>query len=380
MNKDIYYFNMPGEEVRKVYSGRILKIYILYWICYLIFFSIQRSIAQHYFFLVGGLDLNYLDSLKISFLSNLVYLPGVIIVTHLVVDYVLPRYYFSNRFTVFSLILFLIVLLYPVIPYLIRTYFIEDFIFNDPNDYTLYNYFAGIMIFVFGMAPLAAYRLSRHLREKDLLHSTIAHDRLEAELKLKEAELKLLKSQIHPHFLFNTLNNLYSLSLEKSDKTPDLIIRLADMLSYIIYDCNSDRVQLTKEIDFLNSFIELQKVRYDSCDIQFNVSRALNNMQIAPMILHSFIDNSFKHGPDKDSGSPWIRISIATDGDLLYFTVINSTEKDYKKENQVSGIGISNAKKRLELLYPERHDLVINHSGNTFSVFLKLQLEKDGLQ
>jgi LytS/YehU family sensor histidine kinase len=146
------------------------------------------------------------------------------------------------------------------------------------------------------------------------------------------------------------------------------------MLSYIIYDCNSDRVQLTKEIDFLNSFIELQKVRYDSCDIQFNVSGEMNNMQIAPMILHTFIDNSFKHGPDKDSGSPWIRISLVMNGSLLFFTVINSTVNDENYSNKTSGIGISNAKKRLELIYPENHDLVINHSGNTHSVFLKLQL------
>ena len=365
---------MMGEVVKKVFSGKNLNFYILYWIFYILFFSIQRSIAQHYFFLVGGVDLDYLESLKISFLSNLAFLPGVIIITHLAVDYVLPKFYFSNRFVLFSCLLVLIVVLYPAIPYLIRTYIVEPFIFNDPNDYRLYNYFAGMLIFVFGMAPPAGFKISRHLREKAILQQNIERDRLEAELKLKEAELKLLKSQIHPHFLFNTLNNLYSLSLEKSDKTPDLIIRLADMLSYIIYDCNSERVQLTKEIDFLNSFIELQKVRYDSCDIQFSISGELNNMQIAPMILHSFIDNSFKHGPDKDSGSPWIRISIVRDGGLLFFTVINSTVKDQNKENKASGIGISNAMKRLDLIYPEKHDLVINHSGNTYSVFLKLQL------
>jgi two-component system LytT family sensor kinase len=276
---------MFKEVAKKVSSDKNLNFYILYWIFYVLFFSFQRSTAQHYFFLVGGLNLDYLESLKISFLTNLAFLPGVIIITHLAVDFVLPRFYFSNRFFLFSIILILIVLLYPVIPYLIRTYIVEPFIYNDPNDYVLYNYFAAMLIFVFGMAPLAGFKISGHLREKALLQQNIEHDRLESELKLKEAELKILKSQIHPHFLFNTLNNLYSLSLEKSDKAPDLIIRLADMLSYIIYDCNSDRVQLTKEIDFLNSFIELQKVRYDSCDIQFNISGELNKLQIAPITV-----------------------------------------------------------------------------------------------
>jgi sensor histidine kinase YesM len=365
---------MLKEVVKKVFSNKNLYFYILYWIFYLLFFSFQRSTAQHYFFLVGGLNLDYLDSLKISFQTNLAFLPGVIIVTHFAVNFVLPRFYFTNRFFLFSLILILVVIFYPVLPYLIRTYLVELYIYNDPNDYTLYNYFAAVLVFVFGMAPLAAFRISGHLRETALHHQNIEHDRLESELKLKEAELKLLKSQIHPHFLFNTLNNLYSLSLEKSDKTPDLIIRLADMLSYIIYDCSSDRVQLTKEIDFLKSFIELQKVRYDSCDIQFNTSGEFNNMQIAPMILHTFIDNSFKHGPDKDSGTPWIRISIVANNGLLFFTVINSTLKVENYNSKASGIGISNAKKRLELIYPEKHDLVINHSGNTYSVFLKIQL------
>ena len=365
---------MLKEVIKKVFSNKNLNFYILYWIFYLLFFSFQRSTAQHYFFLVGGLNLDYLESLKISFLTNLAFLPGVIAITHLAVNFVLPKFYFSNRFFLFSLIFVLIVVLYPVIPYLIRTYIVEPFIFNDPNDYLLYNYFAAMLIFVFGLAPLAGFKISGHLREKVLLQQKIEHDRLESELKLKEAELKLLKSQIHPHFLFNTLNNLYSLSLVKSDKTPDLIIRLADMLSYIIYDCNSDRVQLTKEVDFLNSFIELQKVRYDSCDIQFSISGELNNTQIAPMILHTFIDNSFKHGPDKDSGSPWIRISLVMNDGLLFFTVINSIVNDENNDNKTSGIGISNAKKRLELIYPEKHEIVINHSGNMYSVFLKLQL------
>lgn len=365
---------MFKEVAKGVFSNKNLNFYILYWIFYLLFFAIQRSTAQHYFFLVGGVNINYLDSLKISFLTNLAFLPGVIAVTHLAINFVLPKFYFTNRFFLFSLILVLIVVLYPVVPFLIRAYIVEPFIFNDPNDYTLYNYFAAMLIFVFGMAPLAAFKISGHLREKALLQQKIEHDRLESELKLKEAELKLLKSQIHPHFLFNTLNNLYSLSLEKSDKAPDLIIRLADMLSYIIYDCNSDRVLLAKEIDFLNSFIELQKVRYDSCDIHFNISGDMNNNQIAPMILHTFIDNSFKHGPDKDSGSPWIRISITLNNGQLFFTVINSTIQDEKHQNKASGIGISNAVKRLELIYPDKHDLVMNHSGNTYSVFLKLEL------
>jgi LytS/YehU family sensor histidine kinase len=285
----------------------------------------------------------------------------------------MPKLYFRRKFFQFSIYLALIIIIYPVIPYLVRTYIVEPFIYHDPNSYSFYNYFAAMLIFVFGMAPLAGFVIAKHLREEALKQGKIERDKLDAQIKLKEAELKLLKGQIHPHFLFNTLNNLYSLSLEKSDKTPDLLIRLADMLSYIIYDCNSEKVPLAKEIDFINSFIELQKVRYDACDIAFKLDGELNGKQIAPMILHTFIDNSFKHGADKDSGNPWIKISISARKGLLFFSVINSTKGD-SDEERVTGIGIQNAIKRLDLIYPDRYDIVINNSGNRYSVFLKLEL------
>jgi sensor histidine kinase YesM len=324
---------------------------------------------------IGLLDLQSLNTFKISLLTNLAFLPDVIIVTHIVVSFLLPKLYFRNKFFLFSLSLSIIIIFYPILPYLVRIYIVEPYIFRDPNGYSFYNYFAAMLIFVFGMAPLAGFRIAKHLREEAIKHQKMESVRLEAELKLKEAELRLLKGQIHPHFLFNTLNNLYSLSLEKSDKTPDLLIKLADMLSYIIYDCNSEKVPLVKEIDFINSFLELQKVRYDTCDISFNLKGELNGKQIAPMILHTFIDNSFKHGADKDSGNPWIKISITYRNGLLFFSVINSTKReDDSDDGKVSGIGISNAMKRLDLIYPERHDIVINKSGDRYSVFLKLEL------
>jgi LytS/YehU family sensor histidine kinase len=251
---------------------------------------------------------------------------------------------------------------------------VEPYLYHHPEGYSFYNYFAAMMIFVFGLAPLAWFKIGNHLRQKAEAHQKIENDRLEAQLKLKEAELKLLKGQIHPHFLFNTLNNLYSLSLEKSDRAPDLIIKLADMLSYIIYDCNSEKVPLSKEIDFINCFIELQKVRYEDCDISLKLKGELNNKQIPPMILHTFVDNSFKHGTDKDSGKPWIKISIASKDGFLFFTIINSIRVKDESTEKAAGIGIDNVKKRLNLLYPERHDLIINNSGDRYSVFLKLEL------
>jgi two-component system, LytTR family, sensor kinase len=366
---------MALKDIVKRLSNRNLWFYMAYWVIYLLFFSTQRFFARRYILSSMGLmEVDNLYTFKESLITNLVYLPAVILSTHFVVNFLLPRFYFRNRFYIFSLLLGTTILLYPALPFLVRTYIVEIFLYHHPESYSFYNYFAAMLIFVFGMAPLAWFKIAGHLKADALFRQKIEHDKLEAQLKLSEAELKLLKGQIHPHFLFNTLNNLYSLSLEKSDKAPDLIIRLADMLSYIIYDCNSEKVPLGKEIDFIKCFIELQKVRYEECDISFRLNGDLNNKQIAPMILHTFVDNSFKHGADKDTGKPWINISIAYKEGFLVFNVINSITVNHESREKTSGIGIDNVKKRLKLIYPDRHLLIIDNSGDRHSVFLKIEL------
>lgn len=206
------------------------------------------------------------------------------------------------------------------------------------------------------------------------MHQRLENERLATMLRLKESELKLLKSQIHPHFLFNTLNNLYSLALEKSERTPDLIIRLADLLSYIIYEGNAEKVPLSKEVEFIKSYVELQRVRYESCDISMNINGETTNKVIAPMILHTFIENSFKHGADKDTGDPWIEITISTRDGSLHMSVVNSIKSYSSGNSSKAGIGISNAIKRLELQYQGKHELIINKSDNMYAVNLRLDL------
>jgi sensor histidine kinase YesM len=361
------------DAVRKS-RGR-LYIYIAYWALYLMFFSVQRFYARSFLLTATGLsDAGVQNSFTTSLLTNLAYLPGVILVTHFVTEFVLPRYYFKNRFFHFSIFLALTILAYPLLSYLVRVLIVDVYINHHPESYSFYNYFASVLIFVFGLAPVAWFKIASHLKEDVLYHQKLDNDRLNALLKLKETELKLLRSQLHPHFLFNTLNNLYSLALEKSDKTPDLIIRLGDMLSYIIYDCNSDKVLLVKEIDFLKSYIELQKVRYVSCDIKLAITGDIDNQKIAPMLLHTFIDNSFKHGAARISGDSWITVSIDVYNGYIDLRVENNKPAGRELKKEAGGIGIENAKKRLQLIYRDRYELNIHQSESTYSVFLKLLL------
>jgi two-component system LytT family sensor kinase len=337
--------------------------HLLYWIFNVLFFTLIFWSRNGY--------TNFLKNLH----ENASFLPFGMLFTYFSVNYLIQEYFLKNRIALYITFQIIVLLLYPPVSNAVVTLYVSPVIHNVHAQYSLYNGFLSIiLILIFGIVPLAGVKILNQFRRDVLLRQKTEHDKMQAELKLKEAELKLLKGQIHPHFLFNTLNNLYSLSLEKSDKTPDLLIKLADMLSYIIYDCRSEKVPLTKEIDFIESFLELQRVRYDTCNISFKLNGELNNKEIAPMILHTFIDNSFKHGADKDSGNPWIKITATCKKDTLFFTVINSTKIITEDNKKVPGIGISNVDKRLDLIYPDRHDLVINNSGGRYSVFLKLDL------
>ena len=347
---------------QNVFLNKYLYIHIGYWIFYILFFTVQR------FAFYGYSD--FIPNLKL----NLAYLPNVLICTYVVTEYVIPAFFSRNKLFLPFLILVLIITVEPFIVYLIRINIIEPYIYNDHRDYSLYNYLTAILIFVFGTVPVAVWKIARYLRSDFLHHQKVERDKLEAEVKLRESELKLLKSQIQPHFLFNTLNNLYLLALEKSDKTPDMVLRLSEMLSYITYDCSAEKISLNKEIEFINSFLELQKLRYEICDITMKTSGNIENMHIAPMILHTFIDNSFKHGAELNKNNPWIKISLEMKDNILFFTVLNSKGNKENLNVRKPGIGIANAAKRLNIIYPDSHELVIKNSGTRYSVFLRIEL------
>ena len=202
----------------------------------------------------------------------------------------------------------------------------------------------------------------------------------EAEKKNLLNELNQLKAQLQPHFLFNTLNNLYTLSLEKSSKTSEGIAKIADLLRSVLYECNDAEIELEKEISLITNFIELERMRYSNrLTVDFEVNGAVDGYRIAPMLFFTFVENCFKHGSSNDSGNPWIKISITTgDGDIE-FRAHNSTPK--KKEgadgefavNMKEGIGLSNVKRRLKILYPQRSSLVLSEEQGTFLAVLTIQ-------
>lgn len=190
-------------------------------------------------------------------------------------------------------------------------------------------------------------------------------------------ESSFLKSQVNPHFLFNTLNNIYALSLKKSPQTPVIIERLESLLHYMLYECKADLVPLENEFTFTNSYIELEKLRHkqEQCKITVDIKGDPAAHQIAPLLLINFLENAFKHGTKTSFGKSWINMEIAISKKTLHFKLQNS--KPAKPVQQAfseyrGGIGLKNVKRRLEILYPRRHQLLIKNQPDRFEIDLIL--------
>ncbi len=197
----------------------------------------------------------------------------------------------------------------------------------------------------------------------------------DAEKEKLEAELKILKTQINPHFLFNTLNNLYSLTLDKSDKAPDLVLKLSDMMRYILYECSDKYVLMKKEIAFLQGYIDLQRIRLDEAiPVSFQINGNVENKKIAPLLLEPLIENAFKHGVYRKNSGGFVNIIIQLEkADSIEIEIRNKKEEHLEENKEVKGgIGLQNVKRRLDLLYPKKYQLNVINKGDEFVVKLHI--------
>jgi LytS/YehU family sensor histidine kinase len=196
----------------------------------------------------------------------------------------------------------------------------------------------------------------------------------ETEREKMNAELSYLKAQINPHFLFNTLNSIYSLAIMKSDETPTAVVKLSGMMRYVLSETATDFVSLEKEIIYIKNYIDLQKIRFgESISLEFVVNGQTNGHQIAPLILISFIENAFKHGINAEEDSV-IKIKIDITAEELFLNVFNKKVAVHISEENKSGLGVENTRNRLELLYPKRHKLSIYDTEEQYLVELSIIL------
>jgi two-component sensor histidine kinase len=186
------------------------------------------------------------------------------------------------------------------------------------------------------------------------------------------AELAFLKSQINPHFLFNSLNSIYSLAYQRSETTPEAILKLSEIMRYMLYECNDNKVDLAKELQYLQNYIDLQKIRFaNKAYIDFKIEGKVESQQIVPLLLIAFIENAFKHGAANNPLTP-IRLLIDVDEAYLHFFIQN--KKHTNNRDASGGIGLNNVKRRLDLLYPGKYNLDIKDETDTYTVELSLVL------
>jgi hypothetical protein len=315
---------------------------------------------------------------EVSIIFSIGLLPVAILVTYFFNYTLVPKYLWEKRYGRFFLFSFYTLLMATWLSFLIvfftLIYILETEASLDPA--VLHPDLQVVTLNFIVFLAIAIKQIKRAFymqQEKNELEKT----QIKTELKLKEAELKLLKAQIHPHFLFNTLNNLYGLTIEKSDEAPNLVLRLSDILDYILYRCNEKSVLLENELENLKNYIEIEKIRYsEKLKLEANFPSSTNQLKIAPLILLPFLENAFKHGVSNNPGNASIRLNIKLVEQSLFFKIENSKNTLKTTDEYSKGIGLKNVKKRLELIYPEKHILKIHEKEETFSVTLTLDLEK----
>ena len=299
----------------------------------------------------------------------------VILVLFFYLNYytLIPKFYFQKKHAVFAALTLLCFLIVSIIPNLLITD--ADFTYNPQNNCTEGNpYFLP----PFGQ-PLFLRFFGHHFFEFLIVFTLSLMLKISSRLKLAEkekvnAELSYLKAQINPHFLFNTLNSIYSLAIEKSDYTATAVVKLSGMMRYVITDASHKFVPLEKEINYISDYIELQKLRIDQAiKLTYAVTGDVADKKIAPLVLISFIENAFKYGVNAEENSE-IKIDIDITKSYLHLRVFNKKVSIHQLNQSKSGLGIENTKNRLQLLYPGSHKLNIKDTKNEFSILLSLHL------
>ena len=284
-------------------------------------------------------------------LVNMILLPAYLFYS----AFIVPRFLFQKKYLFFTLIsisFFIVVLL---LVYAIYSIILKFPVSPYEESYFTYSYSTIAREVVWGIVnmslAIAISFIKKSLDEKELV-VILQKDN-------NSFKVKYLRAQLNPHFLFNTLNSIYSLSLQKSDKTPEVVVKLADLMRYLIYDCEEEKVPLEKEIEFIQNYIDIEKIRFKA-DVRFSVEGDISNIMIEPFLFISFIENGFKHALDNSFTDPFIYITIKAEPGRIVLNVINNTNLDLETQaKRISGKGLTNSKSLLELLYPSSYALDI---------------------
>ncbi len=300
-------------------------------------------------------------------------MPITIATTYVSIYKLIPDYLITKRYALFVLysIYTLIISGYLVmVSIFFSLIYISNFEYKamNPNTKNILFVMTGIYLVVFIVSAFKLMKLNIRASEKTKALETKI---LETQLKLKEQELHYLKMQIHPHFLFNTLNTLYGFALKKADETPEMVLKLSNLLDYLLYQVDKPFVELEAEVNHIQDYIDLEKMRFNNTlNVHFNYKNNDASVKVPPMLFIPFLENSFKHGAIKN-GMLDIDIHLKYEDKQLIFTIFNTYNPKQTKEK---GIGLQNIKKRLDLLYKDNYELAISEDNIVFCASLKIHM------
>lgn len=339
-----------------------MLVHISFWLVYLSFFFYQISNFRR------GREIDWEQATYFG----LVQLAFTMAMAYLNYFYLLPRFLVHKKFWRYLLEFIIPFVVIITLRIHVQRYLIDGYTYQRQHFYsTFYMVEVGIItlfitIFI-GMIRIAADWFELAARQREIENQRLS------------AELNFLRAQINPHFLFNTLNNLYYLAYSKSNNTTEVIARLSQMMRYMIYDTNANLVPLVKEIEYMQNYISLERLRLNNeIPIRFDIEGEPEGVLIAPLILITFLENAFKHGVSNNNPSAWVNIRLQLEGGQCIYTVENSKGRSATRPEAIdqnkSGVGLQNVKRRLDLSYPGRYELKEQNGEEKYSIELKITL------
>jgi len=338
---------------------RNLPVHLLFW-------------AGVWFFFYKFFSYNSSNQAYVTWFASLL-LPLTMAVTYFAIYFLIPKYLLQRKYGRFLLFtLYMLIASSYFIVLIIYTILILVLHYDASNIPPMVKNFTFILILVYLIVGIVSFvSILNHNFTTEKRYRHLQNKILETQLQIKEQELNYLKNQIHPHFLFNTLNTIYGFALKQSKETPDIILKLSNLLDYILYQINKPSVSLKQEVDHIREYIELEKIRFrDSLQVTFTANEIGEEIEIAPMLLIPFVENAFKHG-SRRTGFLEIFISIVVKDSKLAFNIKNSCEPG-QQTGEKTGIGLENIRKRLDLHYTGKYELNLKKSGAWFGASLTI--------
>lgn len=338
---------------------RLMQIFQKPWVLHLLFWILVFGMML----MTGPTN----SSSFMEFIRKLINLAFYILVVYVNLGYLIPRFLSQKNFMTYCLLLLAMVAVFTPIKVLLLYITYEEV---DPREFLIMNQqYIFLLLFMIAGGSTVIKIISDWQRHQ--------RDRKDLETQRMQSEIKFLKSQINPHFLFNTLNSLYALTLKKSDKAPEIVIKLSEMMRYMLYECNEIRVPLQKEVNYIENYLAMERLRQSGhTDISFKVEGQIMDQKIAPLIFIPFLENSFKHGLNHQIRDGYVHVIMKVLDEKLLLRILNSKPNRavVPIEKQNGGIGLANVRSRLSLLYPNQYKLDIADNDKEHIVELSLDL------